>query len=222
MPRKETLDLLIEGGKASPGPNSAPKLAALKMNTGEIFKQINEKTKDYAGMQIPVKVEMNPAKKTFEIIVGTPPVSSLIKKELGIKLMKTAHMENIKKTEAGAAESGMAAAKPTETEKKEEAKHDGKKEEAKEGEEEKKDETPAPTGAPKPEKAAAEVLADIKMSQIVKIAKMKQPALFCKDLKGCVKQVVGTCATMPITVEGKKAKDAIKEIEAGKYDSVIQ
>jgi large subunit ribosomal protein L11 len=165
MARKETLDLLIEGGKAAPGANSAPKLSALKMNVGAIFKEINEKTKAYAGMQVPVKVIMNPEDKSFEILVGTPPVSSLIKKELKVELAKITDEEKASgKTSVG----------------------------------------------------------DIKMSQIVAIAKMKQHALFCRSLKACVKQVVGTCASMPLTVEGKKAKEIIKEIDAGKYDSVIQ
>jgi len=217
MGRKETLELLIEGGKASPGPNSAPKLAALKMNTKEIFQKVNEETKAYAGMQIPVKVEMNPVDKTFEVIVGTPPVSSLIKKEMGIKLMKTDSMIDTKKTEAGAA-AGTGTAAPAEGEKKEETKPEEKTEDVPEAEA-KPEETPAPETE---EKKEAEILGDIKMDQIVKIAKMKQPALFCKTLKGCVKQVVGTCASMPITVEGKKAKEVIKEIETGKYDSQIQ
>lgn len=165
MGRKETLDLLIEGGKAAPGAASAPKLSALKMNVAEIFKQINEKTKAYAGMQIPVKVEMNPDDKSFEIVVGTPPVSSLIKKEMGVQLMKITEEE----------------------------------------------------------KTAGKVsMGDIKMDAIVKVAKMKEAALYTRSLKASVKQVVGTCASMPMTVEGKKPIDVIKEIDAGKYDSVIQ
>jgi large subunit ribosomal protein L11 len=165
MVRKETLDLLIEGGKAAPGANSAPKLSALKMNVGAIFKEINDKTKSYAGMQVPVKVVMNPDNKTFEVIVGTPPVSSLVKKEMKIELMKITEEEKT---------------------------------------------------------AGKTTMGDIKMDQLVKIAKMKQAALFCKTLKACVKQVVGTCASMPITVEGKKPTEVIKEIEEGKYDSIIQ
>ncbi|MBI4894843.1 MAG: 50S ribosomal protein L11 [Candidatus Aenigmarchaeota archaeon] len=165
MARKETLDLLIEGGKAAPGANSAPKLSALKMNVGEIFKQINDKTKPYAGMQVPVKVIMYPDDKTFEVVVGTPPVSSLIKKEMKVELAKITEEEKTAgKTSVG----------------------------------------------------------DIKMEQIVNVAKMKQDALFCRSLKACVKQVVGTCASMPITVEGKKPIEVIKEIDAGAYDSIIQ
>jgi len=165
MVKKETLDLLIEGGKAAPGANSAPKLSALKMNVGAIFKEINDKTKAYAGMQVPVKVIMNPDDKSFEIVVGTPPVSSLIKKELKVEIAKITDEEKA---------------------------------------------------------AGKRSVGDIKMDQLVAVAKMKQPALFCNSLKACVKQVVGTCASMPVTIEGKKAIEIIREIEAGKYDSVIQ
>ena len=93
MGKQEKLDLLVEGGKAAPGPASAPKLSAMKINVGEVFKQINEKTKAYAGMQVPVKVVMDADTKSFEITVGTPPVSSLIKKEIGVELAKITEEE---------------------------------------------------------------------------------------------------------------------------------
>lgn len=92
---KETLELLIEGGKAAPGPGSAPKLSMLKLNVGEIFKEINEKTKEYAGMQVPVKIEIDAETKEYKILIGTPPVSSLIKKELGIEKAAIAKPEEI-------------------------------------------------------------------------------------------------------------------------------
>ncbi|TAL47970.1 50S ribosomal protein L11 [archaeon] len=93
MGKKETLDLLVEGGKAAPGANSAPKLSAMKINVGDVFKQINDKTKAYAGMQVPVKVVIDADTKSFEITVGTPPVSSLIKKEIGVELAKITEEE---------------------------------------------------------------------------------------------------------------------------------
>lgn len=83
MAEKEIIELLIEGGKATPGPTTAPKLSAYKLNIGEVFKQINEKTKEYEGIQVPVKVIIDKDTKKYEIEVGVPPVSSLIKKELG-------------------------------------------------------------------------------------------------------------------------------------------
>src|SRR2546428_3639952 len=93
---KETIDLLIEGGKASPGPTTAPKFAALKINIGEVFKSINDKTKEYSGMQVPVKLIVDKSTKNYEIKIGTPPVSSMIKKELGISVAKITEEEKTK------------------------------------------------------------------------------------------------------------------------------
>lgn len=93
MTEKEIIDLLIEGGKATPGATTAPKLSAYKLNIGEIFKQINEKTKEYVGMKVPVKIIVDKKTHEYEIKVGTPPVSSLIKKELGIQFAKITEEE---------------------------------------------------------------------------------------------------------------------------------
>lgn len=88
MTEKETIKLLIDGGKASPGPATAPKLSAYKLNINEIFKEINDKTKEYAGIKVPVKIVIDKNTKEYEILIGIPPVSSLIKKELGIEKAK--------------------------------------------------------------------------------------------------------------------------------------
>jgi len=93
MGEKETLELLVEGGKASPGPTTAPKLSAYKLNVGEVFKKINEMTKDYEGMKVPVKIIIDKETKEYEIKIGTPPTSSLIKKELGIDVAKITEEE---------------------------------------------------------------------------------------------------------------------------------
>jgi large subunit ribosomal protein L11 len=42
-----------------------------------------------------------------------------------------------------------------------------------------------------------------------------------KSLKARVLEVVGTCVSMGVTVEGKPAKDFSKEIQAGKYDKQV-
>jgi large subunit ribosomal protein L11 len=55
--------------------------------------------------------------------------------------------------------------------------------------------------------------------QLVKIAKMKKSALLAKDLKAAAKEVVGTCKTLGVTVEGKSPKDITKEIDSGAYDA---
>jgi large subunit ribosomal protein L11 len=87
---------MVEGGKASPGPTSAPRLSAMKVNIQQIFSQINEKTKEYVGMQVPVKIEIDTETKAFEIKVGIPPMSSLIKKEMGIEVAKITEEDKTK------------------------------------------------------------------------------------------------------------------------------
>ena len=96
MAEKEIIEILIEGGKASPGPSTAPKLSIYKLNVQEIFKKINEKTKEYAGMQVPVKIEIDTETKAFEIKIGIPPMSSLIKKEIGIEVAKITEEDKAK------------------------------------------------------------------------------------------------------------------------------
>ncbi len=82
---KLTLPALVEGGKASAAPPLGPALGPSGLNINEVIAKINEKTKDFAGMQVPIKVIYEKGVKTFEVEVGTPPASGLIKKEIGIK-----------------------------------------------------------------------------------------------------------------------------------------
>lgn len=82
---KETVDVLVEGGKASAAPPLGPALGPLKVNIGQVVAEINKKTAAFKGMKVPVKVIVDSETKAFEITIGTPPVSGLIKKELGLK-----------------------------------------------------------------------------------------------------------------------------------------
>ncbi|MBU0952879.1 MAG: 50S ribosomal protein L11 [Nanoarchaeota archaeon] len=82
---KQTINALVEGGKASAGPPLGPTLGALKAPVPQIIQVINEKTKDMKGMQVPITIQYDTDTKKFEIEVGTPPVSALIKKELNLK-----------------------------------------------------------------------------------------------------------------------------------------
>ena len=75
------VDVMVEGGKATPAPPLGPALAPLGVNIGAIVEEINKKTSSFKGMQVPVTVNVNDD-KSFEIKVGIPPVSALIKKEL--------------------------------------------------------------------------------------------------------------------------------------------
>jgi large subunit ribosomal protein L11 len=78
------VEALVPGGKANPGPPLGPALGPLGINVKAVIDKINEKTKDYNGMQVPIKVIVA-ADKSFEIEVGTPPTAALILKELGLE-----------------------------------------------------------------------------------------------------------------------------------------
>ncbi|MDE1856843.1 MAG: 50S ribosomal protein L11 [Candidatus Micrarchaeota archaeon] len=79
-----TVSGLIEGGKASGGPPFGPALGPLGVNINQIIGEINEKTKAFAGIKVPVKVIINPDTKEFKVEIGAPTTSAIILKELGI------------------------------------------------------------------------------------------------------------------------------------------
>ena len=159
MGKKTTVDALVEGGKASAGPPIGSSLGPLKVNVGQVVTQINEKTKDFKGMKVPVKIIVDTEDKTFEITIGTPPASQLIMKEIGL-------------------ESG--------------------------------------SGEPNVNKAGV-----ISFEQVIKVAKMKSSSLLVKSLKAGVKTIVGSCQSAGILIDGKDAKEILKEINNGDYDSLI-
>ena len=74
-------------------------------------------------------------------------------------------------------------------------------------------------GSGKPQK---DKVADILIEQVIKVAKMKEDALLGKTLKAKVKEVIGTANSLGILVEGVEGKEAIKLVEAGKYDAEIK
>jgi len=82
---KETVESLVDGGNASAGPPLGPALGPTGVNIGKVIAAINEKTADYKGMKVPVKVIIDTDRKDFEIKVGSPPASSLLKKEAGLE-----------------------------------------------------------------------------------------------------------------------------------------
>jgi hypothetical protein len=68
----------------------------------------------------------------------------------------------------------------------------------------------------------SEKVADLMIEQIIKIAKMKEDALLGKNLKAKVKEVIGTCNSMGILVEGRPGRDALRAVEAGEFDPEIK
>ena len=91
----KVVDALINGGKATAGPPLGPTLGPLGLNVLEVVKKINELTDEYAGMKVPVRVEVDTATKAFEVSVGTPTTSALLVRELGI--MKGSSTPNTQK-----------------------------------------------------------------------------------------------------------------------------
>ena len=156
----QTIEALIEGGKATAAPPLGPALGPLGVNIGQVINEINKKTTGFKGMQVPVKVIVDSNTKEFKVTVGTPPASQLVLKEAGIQ---------------------------------------------------------KGSGNPFQDKVA-----DLKIEQIIKIAKMKEDALLGKTMKEKVKEVVGTCRSMGILVEGVPANKAIELINQGKFDEEIK
>ena len=85
MADKKVVELLISGGQATAGPPLGPALGPLGINIMAVVNKINELTKDYAGMKVPVKVAVDVEIKEFEVTVGTPTASALVVSELKIE-----------------------------------------------------------------------------------------------------------------------------------------
>ncbi|RLG91845.1 MAG: 50S ribosomal protein L11 [Candidatus Hecatellales archaeon] len=85
MGQKKVVEALVSGGKATAGPPLGPALGPLGVNVVAIVNKINELTKDFSGIKVPVKVIVDVETKEFEVEVGTPPTVALIVKELGIE-----------------------------------------------------------------------------------------------------------------------------------------
>lgn len=145
---------MVEGGKASSGPPLGPALGPLGLNLGQIIKEINDKTKDFQGMQVPVTVTIvDAAAKTYEIKIGIPPTSALIKKELKIE------------------------------------KGSGKRKEV--------------------------VAGNATIEQIKNVARAKLDSMLANDLKAAVLEVLGSCVSLGINVEGKDPKEVQNLIKKG-------
>lgn len=84
MSDKKIVNALVSGGEANAGPPLGPALGPLGINILQVVNTINEKTKDFPGMKVPVKVEVDSETKKFSVEVGIPPTAALIFKESGI------------------------------------------------------------------------------------------------------------------------------------------
>ena len=79
------IKLLVEGGNMQPGPVLSQKLGPLGLNMGQVIQQVNDATKNFQGLKVPVELDVNASTKHVEVVVFSPPVSELLKKELGIE-----------------------------------------------------------------------------------------------------------------------------------------
>lgn len=153
------ISVLIEGGKATAAAPLGPALGPLGVNIGEIVDKINEKTKPFSGMKVPVKVDVDSSTKEFEIKVGSPPTSAVIKKELNLKTA---------------------------------------------------------SGNPK------EFVGNMTMDQILKVAEMKIDNINSYSMKSAVNEILGTCNSMGISVDNKRANEVIADVKAGKYNNLFK
>jgi large subunit ribosomal protein L11 len=81
----QSISALVTGGQASAGPPLGPALGPLGVNIMQIINTINEKTKDFEGMKVPVTVSVNTKTKQWDVIVGIPSAAALLLKEAGIQ-----------------------------------------------------------------------------------------------------------------------------------------
>ena len=75
------VSVLVEGGKAAAGATMGSALGPLGVNVGQVVAKINEETKQFAGMRVPVLIRVEPSTRAFTLVVGRPPVAALLLKE---------------------------------------------------------------------------------------------------------------------------------------------
>jgi len=79
------IKILADGGAMKPGPALSQKLGPAGINVNQVITKVNEATKDFKGMKVPVELEINLDTKNIEVKVFSPPVAELLKKEIGIE-----------------------------------------------------------------------------------------------------------------------------------------
>ena len=86
MAKKVTayIKLQVPAAKANPAPPIGPALGQHGVNIPGFCKEFNERTKNEAGMIIPVVITVY-SDRSFTFITKTPPVPVLIKKELNLE-----------------------------------------------------------------------------------------------------------------------------------------
>ncbi len=62
---------------------------------------------------------------------------------------------------------------------------------------------------------------NLTMDQVVDVVHKKKGAFLSYTIKNAAKEVIGTCVSLGVTIEGKKAKEIYADINAGKYDEKL-
>ena len=70
--------------------------------------------------------------------------------------------------------------------------------------------------------STGEVVGNLTIKQAVKIAEMKREKSLSYELRNTVKEVLGTCVSMGISVDGKTPKEVQRAIDEGNYDSQLE
>ena len=81
---KMIIKLLADGGAMKPGPALSQKLGPAGIPINQVIQKINEATEDFNGLKVPVELDIDLKTKKFEVKIFSPPVSGLLKKELGL------------------------------------------------------------------------------------------------------------------------------------------
>ncbi len=76
-----------------------------------------------------------------------------------------------------------------------------------------------PKGSAKPN---LDFMGSMTMDKVVSIAKSKIAGSYAASIKSAAKEVVGSCVSMGVKIEGKDAREFMKEIDAGKWDSKFE
>ena len=64
-----------------------------------------------------------------------------------------------------------------------------------------------------------QAVGNLPLEAVIRIAKMKMESMLSYDLKNAVKEVMGTCVSVGVTIDGKTGKAAIAAVKAGEYDA---
>jgi large subunit ribosomal protein L11 len=73
----------VPGGQATPAPPVGTSLGRFGINLGQFVQQFNDRTREAAGMPIPVVVTVY-NDRSFEFITKSPPAAALLKKAAGL------------------------------------------------------------------------------------------------------------------------------------------